>query len=53
MEITGIKQDHLLKPGKKAARLMFVGTTGHGDQKGDNHVLNGTYGHPINTLLSM
>jgi len=25
---------------------MFVGTTGHDDQKGDNPVLNGMYGHP-------
>jgi len=52
MEITGLKRDHLLKTGQKASFLMFAGTTGHDDQKGDNHFLNWTYdGHPNIPLL--
>jgi hypothetical protein len=46
MEITGLKWDNLLKTGKKASHLKFVGTMGHDDQKKDNPILNGTSGHP-------
>jgi hypothetical protein len=49
MEITGLKRDSLLKTGKKASHLKFVGTTRRHDQKKDNPVLNGTSGHPIHT----
>jgi hypothetical protein len=34
MEITGLKRDSLLKTGKKASHLKFVGTTGRDDKKG-------------------
>lgn len=33
------------KPGRKASGSKFIWSTGHDDQKRDNRVLNGTYGH--------
>lgn len=41
-----------IKTGQKAYRSKLVGTTGHGDQKWDNTVLNGTYGHLIIVALA-
>jgi hypothetical protein len=35
-----------IKTGQKTSRSKFVGTMGHNDKKGDNPVLNGSYGHP-------
>jgi hypothetical protein len=46
MEVTGLKGKPIIKTGQKASRLKFLGTTGHNDNKSNNPVLNGTYGHP-------
>jgi hypothetical protein len=46
MEVTGLKQDPILKTGQNASHSKFVGTRGHNDKKRCNPVLNGMYGHP-------